>query len=517
MRRGKAAARREPDALDLVQYEATGTDDGVPVERIDEGHEVAAVGRDRHPWRGGGRALGPRPLRPHRPAIPKQHEQIGGAVEVDVDDGSRLAMRDRVELFDQIGLAVEVAIRFASNQRAALVIFLDVGLAVEIGVDVDLGDLPARVEVSPEIGVSIAVPIGSAHRVHRRPDVGGSKRRTERDAERCCDPSQKTVHRGLTENTSRSFGRAMTVGHGSPYKRLTPFDSGPNCAVVSTSVRAAARTIVFVSMLLASRPILAQQRPLETQDPETLAGGQVRIEAGIAYARDMSYPLSGLTGNLWQLPVARVVVGLSTIADIELSGGPYDRLDITDRQPAPLADLVKATGSTTHAVDDIVVAMKIRAVPESGQRPALGLLLSVRLPNAKHPSGLGQDTTDFSAAVLAAKSIAALRVGGNLGVTIMSEPLDASKQNDVLTYGASAVVSLSRQSEVVAEIDGRWSTRPGPAPVGTESRGNARLGLRTGSSALRVDAAVSFGITAIDPSVGVTAGVTYTFKAFSLP
>jgi hypothetical protein len=200
-----------------------------------------------------------------------------------------------------------------------------------------------------------------------------------------------------------------------------------------------------------------------------------------------------------------------------VSGGPYNRLNITDRRPAPLAGLVTSTGQTTHAVEDVVVGTKIRIIHESGPGPGLGFRFAVRLPNAKHQSGMGQDTTDFSASLLAAKTVASVRIVGNVGVTIMSEPLDAAKQNDVVTYGASVARPLFHLAEIVAEINGRWSTRNGVAPVGTESRGTARLGSRYDIGVLRLDAAILFGVTSIDPSVGVTVGFTYTFKAFSLP
>jgi hypothetical protein len=276
--------------------------------------------------------------------------------------------------------------------------------------------------------------------------------------------------------------------------------------------------VIFAMLLTVSLvPLSAgQQRPLDTQDPQPIGAGQVRIESGLTYAHDEYYPLSGLQGDLWQLPVLRFVVGLGPIADFELGGGPYNRLDITNRRPAPLASLVTATGQSTHAVEDILIGTKIRLVPESESRPALGFRFIVRLPNAKHESGLGQDTTDFSAALLVAKTIASMRIVGNAGVIIMSEPLDAAKQNDVVTYGASVARALFRQAEFVAEINGRWSTRNGAAPVGTESRGTFKVGARYSVGSLRLDGALFWGVAAIDPTVGVTGGLTFAFKAFSL-
>jgi hypothetical protein len=261
----------------------------------------------------------------------------------------------------------------------------------------------------------------------------------------------------------------------------------------------------------------AQQRPLVTQDPEGVGAGRVLVEAGVSYAHQAFYPLSGLTGNLWQLPVIGFDIGVSSIADLQITGGPYNRLTITARQPAPLSDLVTATGETTHAVEDLQIGTKIRLAPETNARPAFGFRFSVRLPNAKHPSGLGQDTTDFSGSLLAGKTTAGVRVAGNFGFTIMSEPLDAAKQNDVLTYGLSLAHHVSRNTELLGEVNGRWSTRPGTAPIGTESRGIATLGARYAHGAARFDAAAFIGLEADDPTIGITVGWTYVVKAFSVP
>jgi hypothetical protein len=283
-------------------------------------------------------------------------------------------------------------------------------------------------------------------------------------------------------------------------------------------------TLIVLALLVAVRPAaagqpaqLSQQRPLDTQDPEPLGAGRVLFETGVTYAHAEFYPLSGLQGDLWQLPVLGFVVGLSPIADFQLTGGPYNRLEITDRRPAPLADLVTATGQTTHAVEDIVIGTKIRLAPETARRPGVGFRFAVRLPNAKHESGMGQDTTDFSASLLAGKTVASTRIVGNAGFTIMGEPLDAAKQNDVVTYGFSVVQALPDRAELVGEINGRWSTRGGVAPVGTESRGTVKLGGRYALGSIRLDAAVLFGLTSIDSSFGVTGGLTYVFTAFSLP
>jgi hypothetical protein len=265
------------------------------------------------------------------------------------------------------------------------------------------------------------------------------------------------------------------------------------------------------------RPSAAQQRPLVTEDPESIGAGRVLIEGGVDFAHNQVYPLSGLKGNLWRLPTVGISVGISSIAELQIDGGPYDRLTINERRPAPLASLVTATGDSTHAVDDIMIGTKIRLAAETASMPSFGFRFATRLPNAKHESGMGQDTTDFYASILSAKTVQSIRVVGNLGFAIMSEPLNSTKQNDVLTYGFSLARAMTTQTELVGELNGRVSTRNGVAPIGTESSGTLKLGGRFTHGPVRFDGGVFFGMTSVDPTIGLTAGFTYVFDAFKIP
>jgi hypothetical protein len=283
-------------------------------------------------------------------------------------------------------------------------------------------------------------------------------------------------------------------------------------------VRLAVAVLASAAVSLASPlPALGQQRPLVTEDPEPIGAGRVLIEAGIDAAHNQEYPVSGLKGNLWRLPTIGISVGLSSIAELQIDGGPYDFLTITDRRPAPLSSLVTATGTSTHDVDDVVVATKIRIVPEAANRPAVAIRFATKLPNASNESGLGLDTTDFYASLLGAKTVQSIRVVGNIGAGILGDPTNGNRQNDVLTYGFSLARAMTQQTEVVGEVNGRVSTRNGGPLPGTESRGLLKLGGRFTRGPLRLDAGVFLGLTSVDPTIGFTAGFTYVFDAFKVP
>lgn len=273
--------------------------------------------------------------------------------------------------------------------------------------------------------------------------------------------------------------------------------------------------MVAIAGLLAA-PAAAQQRPLVTQDPEVVGPGVILIEGGITYGRDIYYPLTGLTGNLWQIPTIGVSVGLGSIVEVQLDGGPYDRLSITNRQEAPLSGEVSATNDTTHDVNDIVFATKIRIAAETPSRPAFGLRFWTRLPNASQESGLGLNTTDFHADLLVGKTVRSVRIVGNVGLGILSDPTNGTNQNDVLDYGASVARAIQQGVEIVGEINGQWSTKNGTPPPGLESRAAMRVGGRITRGTVRLDAGLILGMTPRDPSIGFTVGATYVFKAFEV-
>jgi hypothetical protein len=276
--------------------------------------------------------------------------------------------------------------------------------------------------------------------------------------------------------------------------------------------------VAAVITVACARQATAQQRPLTTEDPEPIGAGRVLLEGGLDVARGQAYPVSGLEGNLWRVPTIGFSVGISSIAEIQIDGGFYNRLTITHRNnAAPLASALTITGASTHDVEDIVFATKIRVVPETARRPAFGLRFATKLPTASNEHGLGTDTTDFLVSVLAAKTVQSVRVVTNVGLGILADPTRGDRQNDVLTYGLSFARAVSDQVEFVGEVNGRKSTRSGEPFPGTESRALMRLGTRFTHGALRLDGAVFVGLTSIDPTVGFTTGFTYVFNAFTLP
>jgi hypothetical protein len=275
--------------------------------------------------------------------------------------------------------------------------------------------------------------------------------------------------------------------------------------------------IVALLVLFAPAVAFAQQRPLVTEDPETVGAGRVLIEGGIDYQRDVEYPASGLKGHLRRFPLIGISLGIGSVGEVQIDGGLYNHLSITERHPAALSHMLVVPGDSTWHVEDMVVGTKVRLISEGMTRPSVAIRNATKLPMASNESGIGLDTIDFYSSLLLAKTVRSVRVVGNIGLGILGDPTRGDRQNDVLTYGVSFARAITQRGEVVGEINGRKDTRLGDPPPGTESRSMIRFGTRYTVGTWRADAGLMFGVTSNDPSVGLTAGFTYVFTAFQNP
>ena len=197
---------------------------------------------------------------------------------------------------------------------------------------------------------------------------------------------------------------------------------------------------------------------------------------------------------------------------MEISGGLRDQLAITSRMPAPLSSVLQLNDpASTGAFDDLVMGTKITLLHERAGAPGVAVRLATRLPNAKHPSGLGQDTTDFFASGIVTQSIAETHIVANLGIGVLGDPLQGDRRVRSWVYGLAAARVVAPEIEAVAGIDGRT----GPVQPGLESRAIARVGVARSRGGLRLEAHLTFGLTDRDGNVGFAAAAAYTFHAFN--
>ena len=298
--------------------------------------------------------------------------------------------------------------------------------------------------------------------------------------------------------------------------RPSPVARRPPTSPARTGGRTRALIVMAWIASAAAAPASAQQRPIVTEDPETIGAGRVLLEGGIEFNSDLTKPIYGLEGDLWRVPALGVSIGLSSIVEFQVDSG-YSRLHVTSRGPGPLAPVLDFTGDDTSSMEDLVFATKIRMVSEGARRPSFGFRMATKLPNARNESGLGTDMTDVFFALLVGKTVRSVRIVGNIGVAVIGDPTQTAVQYDPLIYGFSLARALAPGFDVVTEIEGRWQAYDQTPPPAAENRAAVRAGLRFTRGGVRVDAGLSTGFGDVEPDFGFTTGVTWVLDAFRVP
>ncbi|HYW73899.1 MAG TPA: hypothetical protein VE961_22945 [Pyrinomonadaceae bacterium] len=264
----------------------------------------------------------------------------------------------------------------------------------------------------------------------------------------------------------------------------------------------------------------AQQRPLITEDVDIISPGSMRVSAGVDFMQRAHYPVSGLEGDLTRAGVLGVAIGLAPNVEVEIQGVAQNFLSINSRTRSAIPLDVAATANSTHDTGDFTLWTKIKVRNESARWPSVGFRFGVQLPNSNQAAGIGLNQTNAYGQVLFGKKFgqdARVNTFANLGIGILGVPTQTFAQNDVFTYGVASIIRLDKTFSLVGEVNGRANTRPGTGPLGTESQGEARLGMQVHASGLRFDFAGIAGLTKFSPRSGLTVGVTYDTPSIFTP
>jgi len=263
-----------------------------------------------------------------------------------------------------------------------------------------------------------------------------------------------------------------------------------------------------------SLPLSAQTRPLRTADAEIIPPGTMRAQIGFDFLQDVDFSLSGLSGDLTSVAVIEVRSGLGKIIELQMYGAAQQFLDIK-RQGASFVPLRLTGARSTRDTGDFTFATKIRVFAEAGRRPALAFRFGYQMPNSNQARGIGTNTTNIFAEVIAQKHFGRLNVFGSLGLAILTAPNALYTQNDVILYGGAFTYSLHQRVNLVGEVAGRHSTRSINVDlIGTESRSQARLGVQILAGGFWWDFAGIAGITTRDPRSGFTFGISRDIRLF---
>lgn len=290
---------------------------------------------------------------------------------------------------------------------------------------------------------------------------------------------------------------------------------------MNSRIKSIALSIASVALALSlAVATYGQQRPLVTEDVDIIPPGSMRIEAGIDFVQRAKYPVSGLTGDLTRAGVIGINIGFAPNVEFQIEGVAQNFLSINSRGTSAIPLSLAGNANSTNDIGDFTLWAKIKLRNETANLPSLGFRFGVQLPNSNQARGLGLNATNAYGQVLFGKKFGPdgrVNTFGNLGIGILTAPTGLFTQNDVLTYGFAGIVRLNKQFSVAGEVNGRANTRPGSGPLGTESQGEARLGMQVRASGLRFDFAGIKGLTKLSPRSGLTVGVTYDTPSIFTP
>ena len=246
----------------------------------------------------------------------------------------------------------------------------------------------------------------------------------------------------------------------------------------------------------------------------------MRLEVGLDFMQNAKFPVSGLTGDLTRAGVIGVNIGLAPNVEVQIEGVAQNFLSINSRGPSAIPLNLAAGTNSTNDFGDFTLWTKIKLRKETAHGPSLGFRFGVQLPNSNQATGIGLNQTNAYGQILFGKKFgrnARVNTFGNLGIGILTAPTQLFTQNDVVTYGLASIIRINKQFNIAGEVNGRANTRPGSGPLGTESQGEARLGMQIRASGLRFDFAGIKGLTNKSPRSGITVGVTYDTPSIFKP
>ena len=183
-------------------------------------------------------------------------------------------------------------------------------------------------------------------------------------------------------------------------------------------------------------------------------------KAGIDYAQDVTYPVSGLRGNLWRIGTFGLSFGVSSIAEIQLDGGvPQSPGDHVVRSDAPLADMLNVTGDADGDFEDLTIGTKVRFLSETRRAARDGRALldaAAECRQRERPRASTRPTSISAWRLPRPSSRCASPATSGSG----SSPIRCAAivRTTCFDYGVSVARAVAPGAEIVGEFNGRLNT-----------------------------------------------------------
>lgn len=200
-------------------------------------------------------------------------------------------------------------------------------------------------------------------------------------------------------------------------------------------------------MLLASSASAWNALPLLIESPTTLPGGTVQFELGCGFLGHKNFGFSPFSTSfhrdVYSWPTFGARIGLGTRVDLHLT---YEVLFVEEDELR-----IKERWKS----GDLAFFTKINVMSERRWRPALGVTLGAKVPNAGDAYRVGTDETDLVFLLLAEKRLATITLNAQAGFLILGNPYSLARQDDLIAYGAAATVPLWNTVRARVEFAGQ--------------------------------------------------------------
>ena len=210
---------------------------------------------------------------------------------------------------------------------------------------------------------------------------------------------------------------------------------------------------------------------------------------------DLSYPLSGLKGDLLRWPPFESASVSARSPSCRWTAGSTIDSTINETEPAPFSDRLDFTGNVTTDIEDLVIGTKLRLVTEASGRPRLGSASprACPMPATKADSAWTRWTSTRPGW---SERPSIDQGGGNAGIGILGDP---TRGDELSRRAHLRPVRRSRPPPGQTGVGGK---RPGAPRRGTMPRGR-KIAVRSASAAasrpvVRFDGAIIVGLTSRD-------------------
>ncbi len=233
---------------------------------------------------------------------------------------------------------------------------------------------------------------------------------------------------------------------------------------------------------------------LETQDANTLPGGQIDWSLSLAYYHNYvpEFSTGKDHGDFYELPRIGANIGVTDNVEVQINWAAVK--------------INSPVYGDNFGPGDARLYTKINILKENGNIPALGVRFGLKAPDADDSKGLGDNRVDIFAEALVSKKIGPVDAHLNLGLALYDNVSTDFGQDDLFTYNFAVVYPVMEKLKVMGEVVGTACSKV------ENTTSLARIGVQYDICDFTLDANIGAGLSKNSPNYVVGAGFVYHLK-----